>query len=182
VRGFVQIFLDALHDAVEEPFGKLRDMQVVDTAEGVWLDYIGERLGMPRPFVTEVGDRFGFSSYQQAYDQAPYAGSQQNADTAPMADHSYRRILQARAYALTSRGSFRDLENACRAIDPDCVVFDNLDMTIRVTTRLQGLMEIAHRVGALPLAAGVAIDFDSQGLFGFDDSGQPFDIAPFDSD
>ena len=44
-----------------DPLLKLQDYLGVESAEGVWLDYIGTRLGFPRPAVQDDDTNyFGF--------------------------------------------------------------------------------------------------------------------------
>ena len=43
----------------------------IDLAAGVWLDYLGRRLGFPRPFVSDAGIvYFGFEGSGVGFDQA----------------------------------------------------------------------------------------------------------------
>jgi len=70
-------------------------------AEGVWLDYLGQRIGLPRP-LTATGDFFGFGDAGVGFDQAPFATrSTRHASQAGVADEIYRRLLLARARYIT---------------------------------------------------------------------------------
>ena len=53
------------------------------------------------------------------------------------------------------------------------------DMTVRVVTDHQELLEMADEQGALPRTAGVQVVYVDRERFGYDDAGQPFDEGSF---
>ena len=179
LRGLVDLFLDDIRNRVVPVLERLRLFEEIDTAVGVWLDRLGVRLGLRRPASTDPqqDERIGFTGPTQAqgFDQAPFAGDQANQAVYPLPDAIYRRMCRARAILLLGDGTIQTFKRAVQAIDPGAAVEDQRNMTIRVVTVLREYLELADTVGALPRSAGVALDFQDRGLFGFDDAGQPFD-------
>lgn len=69
--------------------------------EGIWLDYLGQRLGLTRP-QTATGSFFGFDDAGVAFDQAGFVSTAaRHAVSVGVADEIYRRFLLARARYIT---------------------------------------------------------------------------------
>ena len=195
VRAHIQIFTDILKDDFLPAIERLRAMRVIETAEGVWLDYIGVRLGLPRPATTDPAqdDRFGFSDDPDStdtsglgFDNVPFRGGVANDAVYPLPDALYRRFLKSRAILDIGDGTFQTFSKAVRAIDPGATVQDKRDMTVRIVTDAQTFLELADMAGALPRTAGVRIIFADRGSFGLSDdpdsteqSGVGFDQGGF---
>lgn len=180
LRAMAQVWLDML----EEVRGVLRQVEQVrlpDQASGVWLDYIGRRLGLPRPSTTDraTDRRFGFDDAGTAFGVAPFRGDAANDARYPLSDIIYRRMLKARALTLFGDGTLATYRSAVLAMDPGASVRDNRNMTVRVVTSQRWVLELADAAGALPHAMGVSIEYADRGRFGFDDAGVPFDQGPF---
>ena len=177
LRGVVSGALDILREEIEKPLAVLERMRRLATAEGVWLDYIGARLGLPRPSTTQgaTDPRFGFDSAGVGFDQAPFAGADVNAARAPLGDTAYRGLLQARARTVLADGTETAFRQAVEEIDPTATVLDRRDMTARVVTETPWLLQLADDLGALPRPAGVEVEYGGRDRFGFDRAGQPFD-------
>ena len=90
----------------------------IDTAEGVWLDYLGTRLGLKRPATTDpaLDDRFGFDMAGLGFDQAPFRGDAANDAVYPLPDAVYRKLLRARAILLLGDGTIQTFSQS-RASD-----------------------------------------------------------------
>ena len=148
------ILADALAAADE-----IQRMQDIDQAVGVWLDYLGVRLGIERPATSDptLDTRFGFDLAGAGFDQHPFRGDAANDAVYPLPDAIYRRFVKARAVTVLSDGTFATYVKAVRLIDPNATVVDNRDMTVTVTTALQDLLELADGIGALPRTAGVMV-------------------------
>ena len=166
--------------------GALNDLEAqrnLDTAEGIWLDFIGARLGVRRPSISDPSQdlRFGFDGVTQStgFDLFPFIGDEENDAFYPMPDDLYRNILRARGIALFSDGSFQTFVRAVRTVDSTAAVRDDRDMSVRIATDNQEILEIADMVGALPRNAGVEINYVERGKFGYDEAGVPFDQGPF---
>ena len=159
----------------------IRRMGNVNTAEGIWLDYIAARVGIQRPATTDpaVDERFGFDQAGTGFDQAPYRGVAANDAVYPLPDALFRRLVRARIVLLLGDGTIATFTRAAREIDPTASVQDNRDMTVRVVTSNQPLMELADTSGALPRTAGVRIRYADRGRFGYDLAGVGFDQGPY---
>ena len=162
---------------------RLELMRTIDGAEGIWLDYIGSRLGCRRPAVTSPSDdpRFGFEGVTQArpFGVAPFRGMEENAAIFPLNDEVYRLILKARGITLVSHGTLPEFETAVHLVDPIAVIFDNRDMTVTVRTDDSRNLEIADDCDCLPRPGGVDIIYQSLTAFGFEGAGVGFDQGPF---
>ena len=152
----------------------------VDTATGIWLDWLGTRVGLDRPSVPDPSaDAFGFEGAGTGWDRAPFRGSSTVGALRPLPDETFRRFVRARGILVFSEGSFQDFWQACRIIDPAARIVDNRDMTVSIVTTRQSQFELADRIGALPRTAGVMIIYSEPGRFGFEGAGDTFDTAPF---
>ena len=171
----LRIFLDAVQEGVLLASDEYEEMRHLSSAAGIWMDRIGERLGLERPTIVDQGVAFGFGDAGQSFDQARMADAGPVQPLSPVGDELYRRLLRARALRLLTYGSLEYLRAAVAEIDPEAVVLDLDNMSFRVTTGRTEDMLLADRVQALPRPAGVRMVVVSTGLFGFDDSGVAFD-------
>ena len=175
-------FEEAANDELESPLDYLEIARGLETAKGVWLDAIGTRLGIERPYTSETGrsDRIGFDSAGEPFDSAPFRGDAVNDSLFPLPDTIFRRILCARAITLFAAGTFGDFEAAARKIDPQAAVIDNYDMTLRVISAVPWQLELADQEGALPRPAGVAVTYADRSRLGYDSAGLPLDQGVFE--
>lgn len=87
-----------------------------DESEGILLDWIGERIGMPRPFVrSSDAEYFGFegtgTDAGEPWESAPYYSLQARIeDVEPVGDRVYRLFLKARARRLRGGANRETLE------------------------------------------------------------------------
>ena len=134
-------------------------MQAVDDAEGVWLDYLGARVGVDRPATSNPAAdlRFGFDDAGRGFDQVPFRGAAASDAVFPLHDATYRAFVKARGILVLGDGTIQTFVQAIHQIDPDATVVDNRDMTVTVTTTLQEDIELADEIEALPRTAGVRI-------------------------
>ena len=151
----IQIFLTAVQTFVLDAMDDMDRMRDLDEAEGVWLDRLGERIGMPRPSVVVQGEVFGFDSAGVGFDQARIRDEEPVQPQQPLGDALYRKLIRARGWTLLSYGNAEYFLRAVREIDPDATLTDNDDMTFTVTTGFDNDVKLADRVGALPRPAGV---------------------------
>ena len=156
----LQSFLDGVRSDLDEASLRFELMQKVDTAEGVFLDYIAERIGIKRPFVTDnaLDPRFGFDDAGEGFDNVPYKGEGVNDAVFPMGDAVFRKLLKARIVLLFADGSYESFRQAVHMIDPSANVQDMMNMKARVVTNFRDQFEAADKAGALPRPAGVALD------------------------
>ena len=183
VSGMVEIITQYAQTEVDKPLQELERMRTLSGAEGVWLDYLGSRLGLPRPYATEAGidERLAFEGVEGAtgFGQAPFEGAVESEQTFPLGDDLYRRFLRSRAILLLADGSFDAFCRALWMVDPGATLRDNLDMTLRINTAVRWVVELADTTGALPRSAGVALEIRDRQRFGFDSSGVAFDQGAY---
>ena len=177
--------LTSLRQDVIPAFTQIELERHIDTATGVWLDYLGARVGLDRPSVVvpNAVTRFGFESATNAtgFDRAPFRGKKSTDPVEPISDEFYRALIKARGLFIFGDGTFQTFFRACRFIDPACTVRDNRNMSVTIQTLYQSRFELADLISALPRTAGVQINYTQPGLFGFESStgAVGFDQGPF---
>ena len=185
LQAVINIFLRVSEDELDQAQEDLRLAGLIDSANGVWLDRIGLRFGLERPYTTQlqVDARFGFEGVMRArgFDTAPFSGDAVSESLFPLPDVVFRRIIRARAIAVTYDGSFSAFRLAAAALDPSVSIRDNLDMSMTIVTFQPWLFRLADTIGALPRTAGVLIQYRDRERFGYDEAGQPFDQGFFTS-
>lgn len=163
LRAITQIFLDVMQEQIVDPVNTLQRMREIDTGEGVWLDYIGRRLGIIRPWIALSRDndpRFGFDSSGVGFEQGRFSNAQAQLEPrTPIGDVLFRRFLRARVRTIRYQGDYLGYTLALREIDPEAQVTDNHDMTVVITTTRQADVEIGERIEAIALPAGVGRTF-----------------------
>ena len=161
LRGIITDIITPLRDDSLAALERLQTMLDVDRAEGIWLDRIGLRLGVRRPFTTDqtLVNYFGFDKAGVPFDASPFRGNQASELTFPLPDVHWRKLIKARGVTVFGDGTERAFTVAAKHVDPSVTVEDNRDMTVSVTTSELTLMRIAHSYDCLPLPAGVALTF-----------------------
>lgn len=116
-RRFMDSMLSVRKIGADDPLDQISNQFSLLTAEGIGLDWIGDRLGLPRPGVRIPGEYFGFDQAGRGFDQAPFYDPDINTgEESPVGDSTYRRLLQARAIQVHSNGSIRDMKAIADAI------------------------------------------------------------------
>ena len=181
LRAVIDAVVETLRESAVPALERIKRMLDIDTAEGVWLDYIGVRLGMVRPSTTDpaIDRRFGFDDAGLGFDNVPFRGVSENDAVYPLPDVLYRKLLKARAVLLLGDGTVQTFARGVRMIDPSASVQDQRNMTVRVVTSMRSLIVLADQFGALPRTGGVDIVYVDRGRFGYDLAGVPFDQGPF---
>ena len=159
LRAAIDAPVDVANEDVVPAFDRITLMREIDSAEGVWLDYLGVRVGIRRPTQRDpsMDDRLGFDMAGEPFDQAPFRGDVISDAVYPLNDEMFRRFIKARAILDLGDGTFQTFSKAVRTIDPGAAVQDQRNMTVRVVTSLSTFLELADEVGALPRTAGVLI-------------------------
>lgn len=183
MRAFVGALIQAKCDGILAPLRAIENYDAIEQAEGYWLDTIGGLLGLQRPPIDSTGRtaRFGFDGVGVGWDTARMGDHDALPVLAPAGDELYRRLLRARGRALLSLGELGSLIAAAREIDPTALVVDGQDMTVTIRTAHAVDMLLAYRIGALPVAAGIALRIIGLEQFGFDDAGVGWDAGPYGS-
>ena len=111
-------FFDVLQTEFVNPLSTLSNYTNPDNAEGIWLDYLGLRLGLYRPTILDTSiNYFGFDTNDSSdnnvgFDQGPFGTAIRELEIRePIGDEYYRSFLKARAMFLRSRATREDIEN-----------------------------------------------------------------------
>jgi len=145
-----------LRDAVESIEGSLDP-----SVGGVWLDHIGQRLGLPRPLVLAVAF-FGFDDAGVGWGQAPYVSpATRHASRVGVADAIYRMLLAARGRYILGGADGETLTAVLDILYTDFRIDDpgTLDVTLHIPTDVDPTLQAAVTASMdeiLPRAAGVA--------------------------
>ena len=183
MRAVTEIWLEVVQEELLDPLNKLREYMSLDRAEGVWLELLGVRLGVKRPWTTRASTApiFGFDQSGDGFDQGLMYDPDTVQPRAPIADALYRVLLYARVVTLTTPGTFPSMEAAIVLVDPNARVVDNNDMSFNVHTGRRADIELAARAKCLPIPAGVQMIIVDRGAFGFDQAGVGFDQGHMES-
>ena len=169
LRAVVNIWLQVYIENIERAHIRLEQMRNIDQAEGVWLDFIGERLGIFRPSVdsTITSLPFGFARADGTdasglgWDQSPFGEASVSLDNREkLGDAAFRRLVKARGWYVWSLGNLDTFIQAVREIDSVSDITDNRDMTITVETGNKPLMDTALLLECLPNPAAVSVNVD----------------------
>ena len=157
--GVVTDALQPILDGADTSTADIERMLDIDEAEGVWLDYIGVRLGIRRPATTDPAqdERFGFDDAGQPFDQALFRGFAENDAVYPLPDVVWRRFVKARVVTVLGDGTFQTFRKALLLVDPHALATDNRDMTVTIQTGLRELVDLADGLGVLPRTAGLML-------------------------
>ena len=165
MRALMDALQGVMDDHLVRPLGEMEERLRIDIAEGFWLDFIGERLMLPRP-ATDIANfaSFGFhGSDGVGFDQGPFATVVEALSTRlPVGDGFYRKLLMMRAEALLADGTVERLSDAVGHVFPGVSYRDGGDMTAEVQGAYQGLdsrslLEALDIAGGLPSPAGVEL-------------------------
>ena len=186
MRALAEALLGLVDDQIVKPLAELERMASIDTASGVWLDRIGERLGIRRP-ATDLGDfdYLGLSgSGEVGFDQGLFDTVNETlSPRLPVADALYRRLLMMRARVLMSDGSASDLEGSASRVFPVTRYRDNGDMTFDVLgyyldPQYRHALAALNAVGGFPSPAGVSLsDVTWEHIVGGDCEGPESPVA-----
>ena len=165
MRALVDALQGVMDDHLIRPLADMEERLRIDTAEGFWLDCIGERLMLPRP-ATDIANfaSFGFhGSDGVGFGQGPFSTVVEAlSPRLPVGDEFYRKLLMMRAEALLADGTVERLSDAVGHVFPGVSYRDGGDMTAEVQGAYQGLdsrslLEALYLAGGLPSPAGVEL-------------------------
>ena len=159
--------LAIVDEELTTPLIELEQTTRIATAEGEWLDRIGVRLGVDRPFTADTTfARFGFDgSDGVGYDQGPFDSViSALVNTVPVGDEYFRCLLMIHGHALLGSGSVPDLEAMLEDEFSNVRVEDNADGTVAVRNvandARQELATIVEAVIRQAMPAGVAVTIE----------------------
>ncbi len=158
--------LAVVDDQLVKPLADMERMTRIETAEGVWLDHIGERLETPRP-ATNLSNFsfFGFDgSGGVGFDQGLLATVAESlSPRVPVGDEYYRVVIRMRSGALLANRSVPNLEGVVHQDFPEASYQDAGDMTatLQVTDTRTQLLALLSASDAWPKPGGVALTVDT---------------------
>ena len=126
IDGITELVQEQIIDVIDQ----LERYRSIDTAVGVWLDYIGERLAITRPSTENTGiSYFGYEgSGSVGYDQGPYWSINPNLrGRVPIGDSYYRSMLKARALTVRSSGTLAHITAAAALLYDGTVTITEAD-------------------------------------------------------
>ncbi len=186
LKGLIDGINQLIQDQIIDPVNQIADNLNVLTAQEIWLDRIGERLKLGRPFVNDTSiQRFGFDDAGAGFDQEPFNSINLGGETG-VSDDIYRALLIARGMQLITDGSITSVDEVLQIAFGSGHYIDNQNLTVSVrfdrVFDLNGIT-ILLNTGLLTKPAGVRIlrvfSTYADGAFGFDDAGVGFDQTPF---
>ena len=141
-------------------------MTRIETADGMWLDFIGERLDIPRPATMSTDYAyFGFDgSGGVGFDQGPIATViEALLPRVPVGDEYYRVALRMRSGELLADASVPGLEGVVQRDFPEASYQDAGDMTatLNITDMRTQLLAILSAIDVWPKPGGVALTVET---------------------
>ena len=176
MRALTDALLGVVDEHLIRPLADIEERLQIETADGVWLDFIGERLELPRPATNLANFAFfGFDgSGGLGFDQGPMATvNEALSPRVPVGDVYYRSLLQMRAEVLIADASLPRFESAASRVFPGTAYEDNGDMTATVRAAFQGsdtinLLEALNAAGSWPSPAAVSMSESWEYVMGGD--------------
>ena len=165
MKALADALLGVVDDHLVKPLSDMEGRLRIETADGLWLDYIGERLGISRP-ATSLSNFafFGFDgSGGVGFDQGPFTTVHEAlSPRVPVGDAYYRSLLLMRANLLIADASVPQLESAASRVYPGTQYEDHGDMTATVHSHYRGrdnknLLAALDAAGGWPSPAGVSL-------------------------
>lgn len=161
LAALVGIIIDTHASEIEQPRKRLEQMLDIDLAEGVWLDYLGERLGLHRPSIAKstYEETFGFDLAGVGYDQHRFGDVYGFEEYTPLGDLLYRKLIKARGHYVQAAANLHWLEKSVAEVDASATIADANDMTITITASdadSLALMKLAEKHQCLPIPPGVS--------------------------
>ena len=165
-RRLMRGLLNLVDTQLYTPMRGMFSSRTIDSAQGVWLDRIGERLAYPRPVIRAFGPRLGFKDGETStpFDTAPFESTEEVfAGRTPIIDATYRTLLRMRAAGLQSGNTIREIRAIGRMALPNSAWEYSSPMNIRVTDPIaatseqDALYELARDTGVWPKPAGVSM-------------------------
>ena len=146
--------LQLFNDVFIQPFTFAAMQNSLDLAEGVFLDYLGQRLGLQRPIVDDIAslEFIGFSAEDVGFDQGPFRTIDPLLGrNIGISDDYYRRILKGRVIYNFIDDSIKEYEDMYSAVF--------LTARIQESTTLYTLELFVDDTG-LPLLWNIMRDFN----------------------
>ena len=167
LKAFIRGQLGILQTDIVRPMYDLEYERNVDFAVGVWLDYIGVRLGFSRPNRLLSGVRFfgfGMGADRGTFGEVPFFSRRAELEgLTPIDDVWYWSLLRGRALSLRLGTSVLDLEDICAVTfaGGGYVIEGNRSCVVYVKDNREGFVDVAIASGVIPKPAGVSMEIIS---------------------
>ena len=134
LQALIHGFLDVIREGLVDPLAYLERQLRYTTAEGIWMDLVGRRVGCRRLSVLDTSfDRFGFDDAGVGFDQGPFDTTNPSLSSrVPIDDSYYLCFIEFCAQAILSDGSRPSLEAALQCSFEDARIQDNADGTVTI--------------------------------------------------
>lgn len=182
IDGFNKI----VQDELITPALEIEKMHSIEHARAIWLDHIGERLGIRRPYLSsDEIDIFGFDDNGIGFDQGGFSEDGESLSV-PASDDFYRKLIIARGAQLLTDGTVESMNEILVAAFDDGHYIDHTNMSMSV--RLDGdytldQINLILNTNLITKPSGVRLQtlyvVPEDDVFGFDDNGLGFDQAGF---
>ena len=166
LRALLSGVLGLYQDQFMAPLFSLGELADLFLSYGDWLDFIGERLGLSRPYILGTSVRyFGFGSDTDrgTWDEVPlYDLEQALDDLRPLDDDRYRSLLRGRGLSLRLGTSVPDIEAVAAAVFTfgGYVVDSAGALTLYVEDDRDDMAELAGNAGVVPRPAGIPLTIE----------------------
>jgi len=206
MRDILQAFEDILSENIAEKIQYLKNQMTIK-ADGIFLDLIGDRLGLQRPAIGSGGRFFGFVewddpdetnpaliTYDDVTDQLENKGTFSDAPFVPdrqrtqkssqlATDSAYRKLLIMRGASLLNKCTQDEINAVLESALPGAFVSDNQDMSGECylpinSSTLDGEV-VYDNTNVIPRPAGVNYNIEQFSYFGFSPVDAVFGGGPF---
>ena len=167
LHGLADGLLSLQNAQLMEPLFSLDDLGHLERAYGVWLDFIGDRLGLLRPHVPGADIRyFGFDegSDRGTWDEVPFFDRVQALENLePLDDDRYRSLLRGRGLSLRLGTSVPDIETVAAAVFTfGGYVTENSDgtLTLYAEDDRVGMADLVADTNVIPRPAGISLTIE----------------------
>lgn len=104
--------------SIEDVLWKVLYSLDVDSAEGIWLDYLGKKLQQSRVYAPIIEDAFTFGgTVQQGFGAGKFQSSSRiGSSKLSRSDSNYRSALKAKVIENNTNSSINDIISACKLL------------------------------------------------------------------
>jgi hypothetical protein len=162
----------------------------IETAYGIWLDFVGYRIGIFNRPVLQQGELlftpFGFDVPEFFnFDNAPF-GDDARDNGGALDDDNFRKFLCVKARQLITDCTEKSMQEDLSLFFDTVNVFDNQNMSFTVTattTESKDVIQAVLKAGIIYQPAGVLVEIRVNPTnLGMTFDHDPFDFKPFSSD
>ena len=122
LNALLKLITDYYDEQITDALNAMFRMLNVDTAEGVWLDFLAERWGLTRPSVlaSTYSSTFGFDSAGVAFGEARMRDVQAREPLLPIDDQLFRKLIKAKRISGDESTEFQIAPSGARRVRSEC--------------------------------------------------------------